>query len=215
MPRTKKSAAPLPRAKNRQEAEERLLKAAELVFSQHGFNGATTRMIAAEAELNISLITRYFGSKYGLLLRIVAAKRRRLFDSLLPYQPQESLTEECVRYALFRFEQLSESVGFIRILFTQFLTDPTFLKLYQESQFSMLLQNSELTQRVEKLISSGRSSIQLCPHRLIEILEQHIMGIIVLQMVIKGQPVEELRVDLIDFVRTLMKGSDCVEMFKP
>ncbi|MBY0415557.1 MAG: TetR family transcriptional regulator [Bdellovibrionales bacterium] len=57
--------------KNREATEERLLLAAEHVFSKYGYNGATTRMIAKKADINMALITRYFDGKYGLLLKIL------------------------------------------------------------------------------------------------------------------------------------------------
>lgn len=46
---------------------ERILAAAVHAFAVHGFHGATTRSIAAAADVNISMINYYFGSKQGLL----------------------------------------------------------------------------------------------------------------------------------------------------
>ncbi len=48
------------------DAREVLLKAARLLFSQKGLEGTSTRDIAKEAGLNISLISYYFGGKEGL-----------------------------------------------------------------------------------------------------------------------------------------------------
>lgn len=45
---------------------ERILAAALRVFSEDGFDGATTRRIAARAEVNLGLIKYYFGSKEKL-----------------------------------------------------------------------------------------------------------------------------------------------------
>jgi AcrR family transcriptional regulator len=47
-------------------SRERLLEAAVDVFGKHGFEAATTRMIAKEAGVNIAAIPYYFSGKDGL-----------------------------------------------------------------------------------------------------------------------------------------------------
>lgn len=47
-------------------AREKMLQAALVVFGQHGFDGATTRMLATEANMNLGAIPYYFGSKEDL-----------------------------------------------------------------------------------------------------------------------------------------------------
>ena len=47
---------------------EAILDAARALFAEHGYEGATVRMVAAEAGITQGLITRYFGSKEGLFL---------------------------------------------------------------------------------------------------------------------------------------------------
>lgn len=54
---------------------DRILDAARRVYAQHGFRGATTRLIANEAEVNEVTLFRTFGSKealFGELMRLVA-----------------------------------------------------------------------------------------------------------------------------------------------
>lgn len=47
-------------------AREKMLHAALVVFGKHGFDGATTRMLAQEANMNLGAIPYYFGSKEDL-----------------------------------------------------------------------------------------------------------------------------------------------------
>lgn len=49
----------------------RILEAAKRLFAEKGFQGTTTREIAAEAEVSESSIFTYFGTKEELLVRIV------------------------------------------------------------------------------------------------------------------------------------------------
>ena len=53
-------------------AHGRLLEAGVDVFGKHGFDAATTRMIAEKAEVNIAAIPYYFNGKEGLYRAVVA-----------------------------------------------------------------------------------------------------------------------------------------------
>jgi AcrR family transcriptional regulator len=68
-------------------SRERILEAAARVYSKHGFRGATTRLIAAEAGVNEVTLFRTFGSK-GALLEAVLEENDRSDDvSPLPDPP--------------------------------------------------------------------------------------------------------------------------------
>lgn len=53
-------------------SRQRLLKAAQELFSERGFEATTTRQIAELAEVDAALIARYFGSKEKLYIAAVA-----------------------------------------------------------------------------------------------------------------------------------------------
>jgi AcrR family transcriptional regulator len=55
-----------------QGARERLLEGAIDTFGRHGYEAATTRMIAAEAGVNIAAIPYYFGGKEGLYRAVIS-----------------------------------------------------------------------------------------------------------------------------------------------
>lgn len=48
-----------------------ILHAAEKLFSEHGFDGTSVRDIAKEANINIAMISYYFGSKEKLLEALI------------------------------------------------------------------------------------------------------------------------------------------------
>ena len=56
---------------NAPDTRERLLEAAIDVFGRHGFDSATTRMIAKTANVNIAAIPYYFGGKGGLYQAVI------------------------------------------------------------------------------------------------------------------------------------------------
>ena len=59
-------------ARDAQATQAKLLQAARSYFAAHGFERSTVRAIAAEAGVNVALISRYFGSKEELFAQAVA-----------------------------------------------------------------------------------------------------------------------------------------------
>ena len=55
--------------------EEKIVKAAEEVFMEHGFDGARMQLIADKAEINKAMLHYYFRSKEVLF--------EKIFDELL------------------------------------------------------------------------------------------------------------------------------------
>lgn len=53
------------------EKKNQILKVAEKLFAEKGFDGTSIRTIAKEAEINIAMISYYFGSKEKLLEEIL------------------------------------------------------------------------------------------------------------------------------------------------
>jgi len=77
-------------------SRERILEAAARVYSKHGFRGATTRLIAAEAGVNEVTLFRTFGSKGALLDAVLEENDTGDDVSPLPdppVDPQRELTD--------------------------------------------------------------------------------------------------------------------------
>lgn len=65
---------------SRPEREERMLEAAERVFTEHDFAAASMETIAAESGITKALLYQYFGSKEGLFVACVERRRHELFE---------------------------------------------------------------------------------------------------------------------------------------
>src|SRR4051794_21283871 len=77
---------------------ERILQAAARVYAQHGFRGATTRLIAIEAGVNEVSLFRTFGSKAALFEAMMQSHSASLPVPELPERPldpQAELTPWC------------------------------------------------------------------------------------------------------------------------
>jgi AcrR family transcriptional regulator len=60
--------------KDKIDKKEHILDVAEKVFSELGYDGASTRMISGEAGVNMAMLNYYFGSKEGLYLAVFERK---------------------------------------------------------------------------------------------------------------------------------------------
>ena len=90
--------APPHRVRDREGSERRIREAAVALFSQHGYDTVTVRTIAAEAQVNVALINRYFGSKFKLFAAVVAAESQTPdLSDLAPQALPRRLAEYAVR----------------------------------------------------------------------------------------------------------------------
>jgi TetR/AcrR family transcriptional regulator len=85
--------------KDKIDKKDHILDVAERVFSEKGFDGASTRLISGEAGVNMAMLNYYFGSKEGLFLAIFERKIAHFQnilqnlgndDSIAPWQKMET-----------------------------------------------------------------------------------------------------------------------------
>lgn len=82
--------------RDRRRREEDLLRAAERLFSERGYDGTSMEDIAREAEYATGTIYRYFASKEALFHQLLLDKGRRFFAGVLavldePASPRDRL----------------------------------------------------------------------------------------------------------------------------
>ena len=68
---------------------QRILDAAKRVYAQHGFRGATTRLIAIEAGVNEVTLFRTFGSKATLFEAVMHSHVAQSPAPSLPDRPRD------------------------------------------------------------------------------------------------------------------------------
>lgn len=140
--------------RDRPASEERLIKAGLEIFSKHGFGGATTKLIAKKADVNESLIGRYFDGKEGLFIAIVKSFLEEMTDRELPFPPQKSLSAELEMFIRDRIDMCSMHEDFARIIFSQALVDKKFSKRVRETVPLKL--DEKLVSRVQLLAEAGK-----------------------------------------------------------
>ena len=82
------------------EKQMQIMEAAEQLFAEKGFSGTSVRDIADSAQVNLAMISYYFGSKEGLMEAMFQSRGRYLTmqlqtilenKSLSPFQKVEKL----------------------------------------------------------------------------------------------------------------------------
>ena len=68
--------------RDKTDKKDHILDVAEKVFAELGYDGASTRLISGEANVNMAMLNYYFGSKEGVFLAIFE-RRIASFQSVL------------------------------------------------------------------------------------------------------------------------------------
>ena len=154
---------------------EKILQAAEKLFVENGFEGTSVRDLAKEADVNLAMISYYFGSKENLLGALVEQKSG-FFKSIIDEINQDD--------SLDAFQKLEKSLD---LYVERIITNRKFhLMLYRELS---LEQRQDLHEEImdimirnkdgfKKLIKDGVSSGQFRKDIDLEFVGLTIMGVI-------------------------------------
>lgn len=127
--------------------EENILMAAEKLFGEKGFDATSTREISAAAQVNVSMISYYFGSKEQMLEKLFEYRMKESTDFTSVIMSRQDLNEweklmMVVNSYIGRVERLKD---FYRVMQTEQITNKNpqindfmrvsklgFLKVYEE-----------------------------------------------------------------------------------
>ncbi|PTR00015.1 TetR family transcriptional regulator [Mucilaginibacter yixingensis] len=79
--------------KDKIDKKEHILDVAERIFSDLGYDGASTRLISGEAGVNMAMLNYYFGSKEGLFLAVFDRKISSFRDMLANISNDENTSQ--------------------------------------------------------------------------------------------------------------------------
>ncbi|HEY4164752.1 MAG TPA: helix-turn-helix domain-containing protein [Dongiaceae bacterium] len=147
------------RRRDKEATKRALLEAAVEVFAARGFDGATTREVAAKAGVNEGLIQRYFGGKAGLLEAIVGGlcSEKKTACKLAP--SCGCLETEITRFLKYEIAQAGANRNFMRVLLSRALVDPALAVMmkqyYKASRLPLLVERLRIFQAEGKLDASA------------------------------------------------------------
>jgi AcrR family transcriptional regulator len=186
--------------KDREASEARLLAAAKEVFSKNGFNGATTRDIAKKAELNISLINRYFESKHGLFLAVIKNQNQQFRNVNLSYPPQETITLELLNFAKAIIYEFFCDSAFVKIVMGQFFSDEKFVKDFR-TLFPQKSSHPEFEKRLHDLIKKKKMTESASASEIAFEFETIVFGMGLLNIIVHGTSTQAAYKEIENFVK--------------
>jgi AcrR family transcriptional regulator len=108
--------------RDRATSTKQILQAALKVFSKVGYDAATTKIIAKQADLNESLIQRYFKSKANLLIEVTEISVEALKKEIY-YAPELNPEEEIYHFLINKLKHDIKNQNFLRVLISRLLVD--------------------------------------------------------------------------------------------
>ena len=131
------------RKRDKEATKRALLAAAVEVFAGQGFDGATTKDVAAKAGVNEGLIQRYFGGKAGLLQAIVGNMCGEKLTACRLAPPSDSLKTEIATVLKHEIAQAATNRDFMRVLLSRALVDADLARTlkahYKDSRLPQLV----------------------------------------------------------------------------
>jgi len=112
------------RRRDKEATKKALIAAAVAVFAERGFDGATTKEVAARAGVNEGLIQRYFGGKAGLLDAIVGGLCGQRLTACRMAPPADSPETEIAYFLKHEVEQAQSNRDLLRVMLSRALVDP-------------------------------------------------------------------------------------------
>lgn len=127
--------------KEKTDKKDHILDVAERVFADHGFDGASTRMISGEAGVNMAMLNYYFGSKEGLFLAIFERRTATFYNQLQDIGGDESISswEKVEQYLNAYIDRIFNTNCFQKML-------------YQEMSIG---RRGELTDKLSKMLMTN------------------------------------------------------------
>jgi len=137
--------------KDKIDRKEVILDVAERMFSELGYDGASTRIISKEAEVNVAMLNYYFGSKDGLFTAVFE-RRVATFRAILQNINHEQISswekmQKCVDYYI---DRIVSNSSFHKLIYRE-------LSLSQRSEITKSITDILLTNvmEVKKIIEEG------------------------------------------------------------
>lgn len=137
--------------KEKIDKKDHILIVAEKIFSEMGYDGASTRLIAKEASVNMAMLNYYFGSKDGLF-KAIFEKRSSTLRAVLQNINEEDISsweklQKCVDLYI---ERIMSTGCFYKLVYRE-------LSLLQRSEHSQVITDILLknVMEIKKVIKDG------------------------------------------------------------
>jgi AcrR family transcriptional regulator len=128
--------------RNGSDPKNRILDAAISLFAQKGFAAVGVREIAAEAGVNIAMISYYFEGKVGILKEILEEFFRRYFLVFEGVDDKSKSPEDCVRRLIHKMVQfVRENTELAMVSYNEIPLDLPEITELKANRITAMIQN--------------------------------------------------------------------------
>lgn len=106
------------------DTKEAILQKAAGLFASHGYAATSIRAISKECNINLSMISYYFGGKEGLYVAVLESHMQVIAEIILQSQDKPSAKESLASYAHNFIEALKKNPNFANLIVMEF-SNPT------------------------------------------------------------------------------------------
>ena len=198
------------RRRDKEATKSALLEAAVETFAARGFDGATTKDVAARAGVNEGLIQRYFahgdvGGKAGLLQAILGGLCGERLTACRMAPPADSLKTEITYFLKHEVEQAQSNRDLLRVLLSRALVDPALAQSmkqhYNESRIPLL------ADRLRPFQTDGRLDPAIDLQTLAETIAVFAFGLSFMQQLVFAEDQAHLDTLVASTAETIMRGT--------
>lgn len=139
-----------------QNSEQKIISVATEMFANNGFDGTSIRDICKKADVNISMISYYFGGKEELYAKIVSG----IVEKIITYMKHNMHIDELMP----KFDKISKAdkINFlytaldfiIEYFYSDKISDSELMLLFREQMNSGILINAEGYKLLKRLLAS-------------------------------------------------------------
>ena len=183
---------------------KRIQNAAIDVFAQHGYKGATTRMIAKKAGLNAALIARYFGGKEKLFMTLVHNQVDSFVEPDLSQPLLPTLADEIIQYVIQGLRHLENNLKAFRIIIAHALIDTKLRRSIQKEVMHKF--ELRLKKRLTELRAVGLIDPSIDLSGLASGASSYMIGQSIFHRLIGDRPIEELEKEISTLVHSIFKN---------
>jgi AcrR family transcriptional regulator len=163
---------------------QRILAAAQELFTRQGYHGTSTRKLANLAGITEGAIFRHFASKREILISLLTPKIPQELEAKSASLPQGSPKEVLSQFTQMRIQQFSSLFPLLKIVLLESEVDPELKATWLKQ---VLLQARELLEkRFDHWQASGEVRKDLNPEALAQLYMTQLFGALFLNQVSEG-----------------------------
>ncbi|HVY98244.1 MAG TPA: TetR/AcrR family transcriptional regulator [Dongiaceae bacterium] len=187
-----------------------LIEAAVATFAARGFDGATTKEVAARAGVNEGLIQRYFahgnmGGKAGLLQAILGGLCGERLTACRMKPAADGPTAEITQFLQHEIEQAQSNRDLLRVMLSRALVDPDLAQSmkqhYSQSRIPFLIE------RLRPFQADGRLDPAVDLQALAETIAVFAYGLGFMQQLVFAEDRTRLDALVASTAETIMRGA--------